>query len=481
MYRPKTLVLLGAYLLALAACESQTVSPVSPQHSTDPLSGGGAARVAVGSNGTPQIQASVLSGGIVVIADAALTTTHVAGLEAFSDGNHDEILVDGQARVGERFVGQALSVWSGFSQHDQLGGTATGPLTLVAGTPNRNLHVLPYFGVGISGKTVNGLGPSGFPDGNAIGEGSVAVMFDFDQSEVGFAAGGADGGNGQYIVTFFRRNGTTIGVVGVPSTNGQFAFRTDDGSADIAGFSIHNTDGGGVTYDNFKYRAITNVAPIANAGPDQTVECTGHGTSVGLNGSGSSDADGSIVSYQWYDAANNLVATGATPTVSLGLGTHTLKLVVTDDDGATAADNATITIQDTTAPDVTLSPTPGNLWPPNHQYVSVTLNAAVSDACDGAVTVTATAVSSQADDANGNGDGNTTGDIRVTHANATVSTSSNASPSVSFNPLTAALELRAERAGQGARTYTITLTATDASGNQTVKTATVVVAHDQGN
>jgi hypothetical protein len=40
--------------------------------------------------------------------------------------------------------------------------------------------------------------------------------------------------------------------------------------------------------------------------------------------------------------------------------------------------------------------------------------------------------------------------------------------------------LRAERAGNGVgRLYTITLTCTDAAGNVTVKTATVLVPHDQ--
>ena len=43
------------------------------------------------------------------------------------------------------------------------------------------------------------------------------------------------------------------------------------------------------------------------------------------------------------------------------------------------------------------------------------------------------------------------------------------------------MNLRAERSGKGrARTYTITVRCTDASGNSATKTVTVRVPHDQG-
>jgi len=80
------------------------------------------------------------------------------------------------------------------------------------------------------------------------------------------------------------------------------------------------------------------------------------------------------------------------------------------------------------------------------------------------------------------GDGNTTGDIRVTAAGGDVFVSSNDSPEVVLDPINDHLELRAERAGSGGgRTYTIEITATDASGNQTASTVKVNVPHDQGN
>jgi thermitase len=88
-----------------------------------------------------------------------------------------------------------------------------------------------------------------------------------------------------------------------------------------------------------------NSPPVANAGADRAVtDNDGNGTeSVTLNGSGSSDSDGSIMSYQWYEGSV-VAATGATPTASFSVGTHTLTLLVTDDDGATATDSVVVTV-----------------------------------------------------------------------------------------------------------------------------------------
>lgn len=88
-----------------------------------------------------------------------------------------------------------------------------------------------------------------------------------------------------------------------------------------------------------------NQAPVANAGADQTVTDTdGNGSeTVALNGSGSSDSDGTISSYVWKEGATQ-IATGATPSVSLAVGTHTLTLTVTDNAGATASDTVVVTV-----------------------------------------------------------------------------------------------------------------------------------------
>jgi outer membrane autotransporter protein len=86
--------------------------------------------------------------------------------------------------------------------------------------------------------------------------------------------------------------------------------------------------------------------PNANAGADQRLADGDQqpGENVTLNGSASSDPDGTIVSYQWFNASNQQIATGATPTVRLADGQHTLTLLVTDDDGATDVDTVSISI-----------------------------------------------------------------------------------------------------------------------------------------
>ncbi len=80
-------------------------------------------------------------------------------------------------------------------------------------------------------------------------------------------------------------------------------------------------------------------APNANAGPDITVFA---GTQVQFNGSGSSDSNGTIVSYSWSNGES-----GAQPTRTYNTpGTYTVTLTVTDDEGNTDTDDVVITVAD---------------------------------------------------------------------------------------------------------------------------------------
>ncbi|MHB0936223.1 MAG: PKD domain-containing protein [Armatimonadota bacterium] len=86
-----------------------------------------------------------------------------------------------------------------------------------------------------------------------------------------------------------------------------------------------------------------NQAPVANAGPDQTVTTFAASTAVQLDGTGSGDPDGDVCQYAWSENGTPL-ATGTRPTLTLARGAHTLTLTVTDSYGASSSDTVTITV-----------------------------------------------------------------------------------------------------------------------------------------
>ncbi len=92
--------------------------------------------------------------------------------------------------------------------------------------------------------------------------------------------------------------------------------------------------------------ALLNQPPVADAGADQTltdVDDSG-AEDVTLDGSASTDADGTIVSWSWAVDGTE-IATGEMATVSFDVGVTTVVLTVTDDGGATGTDNVTITVE----------------------------------------------------------------------------------------------------------------------------------------
>ncbi|NLF30680.1 MAG: DUF1565 domain-containing protein [Planctomycetes bacterium] len=93
--------------------------------------------------------------------------------------------------------------------------------------------------------------------------------------------------------------------------------------------------------------------PVADAGPDQSVADTTNsgGAEVALDGSGSYDPDGTIVSAVWTD--NGVaIAAGQTVAVTLAVGVHDITLTVTDNDGLTRTDDVTVTVAAYQAPAV---------------------------------------------------------------------------------------------------------------------------------
>jgi hypothetical protein len=92
--------------------------------------------------------------------------------------------------------------------------------------------------------------------------------------------------------------------------------------------------------------ALLNQPPVADAGPDQTVtdaDDTG-AEDVTLDGSASTDADGTIVSWSWAVDGTE-IATGEMATISFDVGVTTVVLTVTDDGGSTGTDEVVITVE----------------------------------------------------------------------------------------------------------------------------------------
>jgi hypothetical protein len=190
------------------------------------------------------------------------------------------------------------------------------------------------------------------------------------------------------------------------------------------------------------------------------------GQPVALDASGSSHGrpDRAIVKYDWA-LGDGTTATDAGQTVGHTYsmcGPHNVTLTVTDNNSPPKTDTKTIvvTVVDTTPPVVeSVWATPSVLWPPDHKMVNVTVDAVLSDRSDPAPTFRIVDVRSS-EPVNGLGDGDTAPDWEVTGAHM--------------------VKLRAERSGNGTgRIYTVTIEATDASGNATREDVLVFVPRDQ--
>ncbi|WP_276167737.1 PKD domain-containing protein [Zobellia alginiliquefaciens] len=146
--------------------------------------------------------------------------------------------------------------------------------------------------------------------------------------------------SGPTTATISAPGSASTSVTGL--TEGNYTFRltvTDDGTP-----ALSDTDDIVITVG-----ALPNVAPVADAGPDQAI--TLPASSVTLNGSGSNDtAPGTIASYAWAQVSGPTTATIAAPgsasTSVTGLteGSYTFRLTVTDDGTPSLSDTDDIVI-----------------------------------------------------------------------------------------------------------------------------------------
>lgn len=167
------------------------------------------------------------------------------------------------------------------------------------------------------------------------------------------------------------------------------------------------------------------------------------------------DRPGAIVTYVPPTGGSDCPGSETIRIAGLGsgaffpLGTTTETWLVTDAIGRTAMCSFTITVNDTEQPVIAVALSPVNLWPGDNTMRTVR---AVVTATDNAPGVTWALTSITANQS-------LTGDIA----------------GALFGTADSEFQLRAKRAGNQDRTYTITYTATDASLNTATATATVVV------
>jgi hypothetical protein len=221
------------------------------------------------------------------------------------------------------------------------------------------------------------------------------------------------------------------------------------------------------------YLTIENSAPNPAPMGDRTAQVY---TPVVLGGQ-VSDFDGDPIDYEWLDgdvslasgqvaaqAGGEAVDLPASAISTLSLGVHRLALRVSDRVNGPVQAFVTVTIVDTTVP--TLAPVSDKtiLWPPNHQLVTVTIMANAIDNSGMPVALGASIASTEPE--NGLGDGDTSPDWTA--------------PVIDQTTGTITLQLRAERSGKGTgRQYTVTITATDASGNSSTANVKILVPHDK--
>ncbi len=111
----------------------------------------------------------------------------------------------------------------------------------------------------------------------------------------------------------------------------------------VEGAMVHASGGSFLNFEStsFTLGNLVNEFPRSDAGDSYTGIA---GEAVQFNGDGSSDSDGTIVSYTWEfgDGGSDV---GVSPTHTyVAAGTYTVKLTVTDDDGATDFSTAPVTI-----------------------------------------------------------------------------------------------------------------------------------------
>jgi hypothetical protein len=254
---------------------------------------------------------------------------------------------------------------------------------------------------------------------------------------------------------------------------GQAAFTyTGDGGPGIdtiVALTVH--PGTGVTLGDTATVTWLNNPPLCDAGGPYDLVVQTDTAQLTLDGSGSTDADGDALSFQWSLACGDALfddATVQSPVLTLSgdcLCVDSLIAELTVSDGFdSSVCEAVIRIEDRRPPVVETIDEPLWTWPPNHRHQAFEPGMFIlsaTDACGNPIDAATIAVVSVTSDEPENelGDGSTVDDIMVQCPNTVM--------------------LRAERAGgRNGRVYTIVYRISDENGDNVDVEVHVAVPHD---
>ena len=228
---------------------------------------------------------------------------------------------------------------------------ATTPATsitgLVLGTYQFELRVTDNggaFGRDTMQVTVNAAAGNIPPTANAGPDQTITLPTNF----VILAGNGTDPDGTIVAYLWTRISGPAAGTITNPGTAATSVTGMVQGTYQ---FELRVTDDNGAidrdTMQVIVNPASSNIAPSANAGPDQTISLPVNVTI--LSGSGT-DPDGFIVAYLWTKIAGPAAGTitnpgtAATSVTGLVLGTYRFELRVTDNNGAIGTDTMQVTV-----------------------------------------------------------------------------------------------------------------------------------------
>lgn len=293
------------------------------------------------------------------------------------------------------------------------------------------------------------------------------------------------------VISSENQNTTVITGIATDEDNDSLTYRWLEGETVLSNSSIVNNDGTAPLFldaippfsrgshtltlevsDGTETVTDKMALSIENSPP--TVAASAGGTfqlfePIALNGS-VADYDGDAITYEWLEAANALASGtvyavyGGSPVMlpthvlsGLPLGAHELTLKVSDGVHTVSA-GASVNVVDTIAP--TLAPAASStiLWPPDNRMVNVTITANARDNSGSPVLLKVSVTGSE---------------TQGTEPDYMIS-------AIDQQTGTVYLQLRAQRPGNSAeRSYTVTLTAEDESGNFSSADIIIKAPHDR--